>query len=132
MPKLFQDASVDREGDTVKQTQLRRAQALEIFGREFYNVGKRHEALQFRTNAADGGKGGYFNAEDIKARVAVATMTTMAKAQGQEVTEEDQAEMINQAKRMGMKNGGVEEDEQVEGEREGQSGDKSKEEETET
>lgn len=90
---MFQDASVDQEGDSGKQTQIRRAQALELLGREFYTVGKRHEAIN---------QGGYFNAEDIKARVAVATMTTMAKAQGQEVTEEDQAEMINQAKRMGL------------------------------
>ena len=38
------------------------------------------------------------DAEDIKARVAVASMATMAKAQGQEMTEEDQKEMMQQAK----------------------------------
>jgi len=38
------------------------------------------------------------DAEDIKARVAVATMATMAKAQGQEMTTEDQEQMMKQAK----------------------------------
>lgn len=38
------------------------------------------------------------NAEDIKARVAVASMATMAKAQGQEMTEQDRVDMMQQAK----------------------------------
>jgi len=37
---------------------------------------------------------------DIKARAEVAVMTTMAKAQGQEVSEDDTEEMIKQAKNM--------------------------------
>jgi X-domain of DnaJ-containing len=93
-PKVFRDASVNDNPNSVmsvKATQLQRAEAMEILGREFFTVGKLHEKL-----AQDG-----FNAEDIKARVAVATMTTMAKAQGQEVTEADQEEMIKQAKLMG-------------------------------
>ena len=39
-----------------------------------------------------------FNADDIKAQMSVAAMTTMAKAQGQELTKEDQDEMLKQAK----------------------------------
>ena len=39
-----------------------------------------------------------FSADDAMARVAVASMTTMAKAQGQEVTDEDQEQMLKQAK----------------------------------
>lgn len=98
-PKVFQDASIDHEGVSVKETQLRRAQAMEIFGREFLTVGKARQQLAVQTNKDD------FNAEDIKARVAVATMTTMAKAQGQDVTDADQEDMIKQAKMMGMKPG---------------------------
>jgi hypothetical protein len=40
------------------------------------------------------------DAQDIKARLSVAAMTTMAKAQGQEVSLDDQEEMIQQTKRM--------------------------------
>lgn len=40
--------------------------------------------------------------EDIMARVSVAAMTTMAKAQKQEVMEADQEEIIKQAKNMSM------------------------------
>ena len=42
------------------------------------------------------------DAEDIKARVEVATRTTMAKAQGQELSEEDPEEMIRMAKQMSL------------------------------
>jgi hypothetical protein len=38
--------------------------------------------------------------EDIKARAHIAVMTTMAKAQGQEVNENDMEELIKQAKAM--------------------------------
>lgn len=68
-----------------------RAEAILIFGRQFYEAGKRAEAA----GAAAG-----FDADDIKARVAAATMTTMAKAQGQEVSATDAEEMIQQAKQM--------------------------------
>jgi hypothetical protein len=39
-------------------------------------------------------------AKDIKARAEVAVMTTMARAQGQEVSEKDAEELIRQAKSM--------------------------------
>ena len=38
------------------------------------------------------------SADDIKAQLSVAAMATMAKAQGQEMTKEDQEEMMRQAK----------------------------------
>ena len=44
------------------------------------------------------GKSTKQDAEDIKARVAVASMATMAKAQGQEMTEQDQEDMLKLAK----------------------------------
>ena len=82
--KLFDDASVPKE------MRIERAQAIEILGREFQLVGKEAAVTD------------HLNAEDIKARVAVATMATMAKAQGQEVTEQDQQDMMQQAKQMSM------------------------------
>jgi len=84
--KLFSDAAVDLEG------RLRRAEAVQILGREFYTIGK----ISNRTDTKN------IDTEDIKARAAVAAMTTMAKAQGQEVTEQDTEEMIKQAKTMSM------------------------------
>ncbi|GKY92185.1 hypothetical protein MPSEU_000189800 [Mayamaea pseudoterrestris] len=69
-----------------------RAEAVLIFGRQFYEAGKRAEAAA--------GMAGEFDADNIKARVAAATMTTMAKAQGQEVSATDAEEMIKQAKQM--------------------------------
>ena len=83
--KLFDDASVPKE------LRVRRARAVQILGREFAAAGK--EAL--RSGSAVQRQ---FDPTEIKARVAVATMTTMAKAQGQEVTEEDQERMIQRAK----------------------------------
>ena len=82
--KVFDDASVP------KSQRLMRAKAVRILGKEFQKLGKQ-EMLANKSNST-------FSADDVKARVAVATMTTMAKAQGQEVTEEDQEEMIRQAK----------------------------------
>jgi curved DNA-binding protein CbpA len=82
--KLFDDAGVPKE------FRLERAQAVKILGREFQVVGKQAMVMSRSMN--------HFDAEDIKARLAVATMTTMAKAQGQEVTEEDQELMVKQAK----------------------------------
>ena len=99
-PKVFMDSTIDEasQGLSVKDMRMRRAQAMELLGREFYTVGKRSEQLAIQSGKFDGG---HFNPEDIKARVAVATMTTMAKAQGQEVTDEDTEQMIAQAKMMG-------------------------------
>jgi hypothetical protein len=81
--KLFDDASVPKE------LRLKRAEAIRIMGREFQTVGKLS-----KPNSEN------FSANSIKARVAVAAQTTMAKAQGQEVSEQDQEEMIKQAKQM--------------------------------
>jgi curved DNA-binding protein CbpA len=83
--KLFDDASVPKE------LRIKRAEAVRIMGREFQTIGK----LSKR-------KDENFSASSIKARVAVATQTTMAKAQGQEVTKQDQEEMIKQAKQMSL------------------------------
>ena len=96
-PRVFQDASIDENSKhlTVKEMQLRRAEAMQILGREFFNVGKTYEALAAKLGVNEN------NPEDIKARLAVASMTTMARAQGQEVTEEDMEQMIQQAKMMG-------------------------------
>jgi hypothetical protein len=84
--KLFQDAAVPMEA------RKKRAEAIRILGREFYIVG----------DLSGGGMMKPMDTEDIKARVSVAAMTTMAKAQGQEVSEQDQEEMIGQAKKMSM------------------------------
>jgi hypothetical protein len=80
--KIFMDAGVDQ------QLRLKRAHGIRILGREFYAIGK--------ISGREGVDG--ISTEDIKARATVAAMTTMAKAQGQEVSEEDQEEMIKQAK----------------------------------
>jgi hypothetical protein len=79
--RVFNDATVPKE------TRLERAQAVKILGDEFKLIG----SLAARQS-------GKFDPEEIKARMSVAAMTTMAKAQGQEVTNEDQEEMIKQAK----------------------------------
>jgi hypothetical protein len=84
--KMLDDASAPRE------SRMERANALKILGQEFMRAGK--DAL------VDGsGARRHFDPQEIKARVAVATMTTVAKAQGQEVSEEDQEHMIRQTKR---------------------------------
>mmetsp|Transcript_9783 Transcript_9783/g.21150 ORF Transcript_9783/g.21150 Transcript_9783/m.21150 type:complete len:483 (-) Transcript_9783:124-1572(-) len=82
--KLFTDAEVPMA------TRIQRAEAVRIIGEEFYNIGK----------ANGGEKYSVKDAADIKARAEVAVMTTMAKAQGQEVSEDDTEEMIKQAKNM--------------------------------
>ena len=94
--KVFNDASVP------KPMRLQRAEAVKILGREFYMLGKQELVAQRSANN--------FAADDIKARVAVATMTTMAKAQGQDVTEEDQEQMIKQAKMEIANAGGMKHD----------------------
>jgi len=66
---------------------LKRANAIRILGVEFRNVGQ-----------VMGGSQDVETKESIKARAEVAVMTTMAKAQGQEVSEDDTEEMIKQAK----------------------------------
>jgi curved DNA-binding protein CbpA len=81
--KVFDDASVP------KASRLDRAQAVRILGREFQKVGKQAHKKKGDVETS---------VEDIQARMAVASMATMAKAQGQDITEEDQAEMMRQVK----------------------------------
>ena len=83
--KLWDDASVP------KSDRLLRAEAIRLLGQTFQNVGKYHRSIRPSSKEE-------FNKDEAMARVAVATMTTMAKAQGQEVTEEDQEMMLQQAK----------------------------------
>lgn len=82
--KLFTDA------DVPIAARIQRADAIRLIGEEFFSIGK----------ARGGEKYSVRDAADIKARAEVAVMTTMAKAQGQEVSEEDTEEMIKQAKNM--------------------------------
>mmetsp|Transcript_28626 Transcript_28626/g.59812 ORF Transcript_28626/g.59812 Transcript_28626/m.59812 type:complete len:361 (-) Transcript_28626:216-1298(-) len=84
--KLFQDAGIPKEA------RLQRAEAVRILGKQFHQVGTL-VAKELRLAGQTGN-----DAEEIKARVAVASMATMAKAQGQEMTAEDQQEMMKQAK----------------------------------
>jgi len=85
--KLFADA-----GATMEE-RLKRAQAIRIIGKEFLEIGKLVGKSKEEVNTADA----------IKARAEVAVMTTMAKAQGQEVNEADAEELIKQHKAMAAK-----------------------------
>eukprot|EP00550_Attheya_septentrionalis_P004240 CAMPEP_0198298262 /NCGR_PEP_ID=MMETSP1449-20131203/40280_1 /TAXON_ID=420275 /ORGANISM="Attheya septentrionalis, Strain CCMP2084" /LENGTH=672 /DNA_ID=CAMNT_0043999485 /DNA_START=42 /DNA_END=2060 /DNA_ORIENTATION=+ len=82
--KLFVDASV-----SVEERQ-KRAMAVHILGKEFYKVGRK----------MGGHKPENIDADNIKARAEIAVMTTMAKAQGQEVSDNDAEELIKQHKTM--------------------------------
>lgn len=82
--KLFSDAEVSLE------TRIRRAEAVRLLGSEFYTIGKE----------CGGEKYDVKDTTDIKARAEVAVMTTMAKAQGQEVSEDDTEDLIRRAKDM--------------------------------
>jgi hypothetical protein len=84
--KLFHDASVD------KDVRLKRAEAIRMLGREFYAIGKASEALNHASSRS--------NKEEIKLRAEIAAMTTLAKAQGQEITEQDAEYMIRQQREM--------------------------------
>jgi curved DNA-binding protein CbpA len=85
--KLFNDSSVDRD------VRLRRAEAVRLLGREFFAIGKVSETMKDVGNTGD-------DAEDIKLRAEIAAMTTLAKAQGQEISEADAEYMIRQQRRM--------------------------------
>jgi X-domain of DnaJ-containing len=85
--KVFHDASVPKE------SRLDRAEAVRILGHEFKTIGSLFQKAR-RSQPLD--------PEDIKARMSVAAMTTIAKAQGQEVTKENQEELIKQAKEMNV------------------------------
>jgi len=81
--KLFDDASVPKE------SRFLRAEAIQILGTEFRNVGA------MEVNPSGNSK---MNADDIKLQMNVAAMATMAKAQGQEMSQDDQVEMMKQAR----------------------------------
>jgi curved DNA-binding protein CbpA len=85
--KLFHDAAVTAE------VRKRRAEAVRILGREFYAMGKVSETVK------DVGSTGE-DAEDIKLRAEIAAMTTLAKAQGQEISEKDAEYMIKQQRKI--------------------------------
>ena len=82
--KLFTDA------DVPMAVRVQRAEAIQLIGEEFYCIGKSRGGEKYSVK----------DSADIKARAEVAVMTTMAKAQGQEVNEDDAEEMISQAKKM--------------------------------
>ena len=84
--KLFDDAA-----ETLSiEERLRRAEGVRILGREFYAIGKAAE--ETAVNQVD--------AKEIRARAEVAAMTTLAKAQGQEMSDKDAEQLIRQAKEM--------------------------------
>lgn len=86
--KVFDESSASKE------MRLKRAEGVRILGRELLSIGK-------ITRRAKPG-GGKMGADDIKARVEVAARHTMAKAQGQEVSEDDPEEAIRIAKQMSI------------------------------
>jgi len=85
--KLFSDASVDLD------TRIKRAEGVKIIGREFYAIGNACGDIKDVTESKD-------NTEEIKLRAEIAAMTTLAKAQGQEISEEDAEYMIRQQRKM--------------------------------
>lgn len=85
--KLFYDASVERD------VRWRRAEAVRILGREFYAIGKASECT--RTLTKSGG-----DKDEIKLRAEIAAMTTLAKAQGQEISEQDAELLIRRQREM--------------------------------
>ena len=82
--KLFSDASVPLE------VRLKRAEGVKILGREFLAIGT--ATALTKSNDID--------AKEIKTRAEVAAMATLARAQGQEVSEKDAEELIKQARAM--------------------------------
>lgn len=83
--KLFHDAAELLP----LETRIKRAESVRVLGHEFYSMGKLAESTSKP-----------FDVKDIRTRAEVAAMTTLAKAQGQEISESDAEEMIKQAKRM--------------------------------
>lgn len=87
LKKLFADANATME------ERLQRAEAIKIIGKEFLEIGRLVGTSKDELNTSDA----------IKARAEVAVMTTMAKAQGQEVSEKDTEDLIRQHKEMAAK-----------------------------
>ena len=83
--KLFTDA------DVPMPTRIQRAEAVRVIGNEFCGIGKARGGEQYDVKK---------DMDDVKARAEVAVMTTMAKAQGQEVDTNDTEDLIKQAKNM--------------------------------
>jgi curved DNA-binding protein CbpA len=86
--KLFHDAAELIPLDV----RLKRAEGIRILGREFYAMG----VLASESAASKD----LFDPKDIRKRAEIAAMTTLAKAQGQDVSEQDIEDLIQQAKRM--------------------------------
>lgn len=84
--KLFHDHA----DDLPLPVRIRRAQAILILGREFHSMGKVCEMTSGATAAVD--------SKTIRARAEVAVLTTLAKAQGQEVSHEDAEEIIKRTR----------------------------------
>lgn len=72
------------------EIRVKRAEGLKILGREFSAMGK----LAMKTSVKN------VDAQEIRTRAEVAAMTTLAKAQGQEVSDEDAEQMIKQSRAM--------------------------------
>jgi hypothetical protein len=72
------------------ELRLKRAEGLKILGREFSSMGKLAMKTSFKN----------VNAQEIRTRAEVAAMTTLAKAQGQEMSDSDAEQMIRQSKAM--------------------------------
>jgi curved DNA-binding protein CbpA len=86
--KLFYDFAAEKE------VRIQRAEAVRILGREFHAIGKASQVLKDTKN------GDKKDTQEIKLRAEIAAMTTLAKAQGQEITEQDAEFMIKQQRMM--------------------------------
>lgn len=84
--KLFHDGAEILPLDI----RLKRAEAVRLLGREFYTMGKLAKTTNFKN----------VDAQELRRRAEVAAMTTLAHAQGQEVSATDVEEMIRQARDM--------------------------------
>ena len=82
--KLFHDAAELVPLDI----RLKRAEAIKILGREFFTMGELAKTTNFKN----------VDAQEIRTRAEVAAMTTLAKAQGQELSDEDAEQMIRMAR----------------------------------
>ena len=89
--KLLHDAGVDRD------IRIKRARALQLLGREFYAIGKASEITKLsKASLAQKDE----TIEEIKLRAEVGAMMTLAKAQGQEISEKDAEFLIRQQRMM--------------------------------
>jgi curved DNA-binding protein CbpA len=98
--KLLDDAGIP------KDLRIDRAEALRIMGREFHTIGTAAARSKMNAHGGKGARDSKESVHEIKARFAVATMATMANAQGQEMTREDREEMMKQAKEEMLSMGG--------------------------